>query len=99
MDKLSLKELWKGVPMWTKCVLISVFIITVGLSVGCTSWWKNYPQDNIVEEFIEELIEEKTDIQIDLSPFSPEGEKRWPQKYTFSTNSISKNVKLLEARF
>lgn len=38
---------------------------------SCTLF-KDYPQDNIVEEIAEEVIEAKTGLDIDLSPGTPE---------------------------
>lgn len=68
-----LKDMWRELPMWSKIgLMISLTVLGVSV-VGC-NWkiWKNYPQDNIVEEIIEEVIEGKTGLDIDLSPFSPE---------------------------
>jgi len=31
-----------------------------------------YPEDNVIEEYVEEMIEENTGIDIDLSPLSEE---------------------------
>lgn len=51
-------------------VLLSL-IVGAAMSIGVTSWlW--LPEDNDIEEIAEEVIKNKTGIDIDLSPASPE---------------------------
>lgn len=38
-------------------------------------YWPSYSDDNIVEEKIEEVIKNKTGLNLDLTPSSPEPEK------------------------
>ncbi len=65
--------MWRDLSMWSKFGIIISLTVLTGAIVGC-NWkvWKNYPQDNIVEEIIEEVIESKTGLEIDLSPSTPE---------------------------
>lgn len=35
-------------------------------------WMPNYIDDNVIEESIEEIIQYETDIDIDVTPMSPE---------------------------
>jgi hypothetical protein len=51
---------------------IIIFLIILGVTLPGCSMIKKYPQDNFVEEIIEEAIEQKTGLDIDLSPYSPE---------------------------
>jgi len=51
----------------------AIFLISCLLmTTGCLFKNGAYVPDNIVEEIAEELIEAQLDIDIDLSPFSPE---------------------------
>lgn len=60
-------------------VLISLSLLFCLIS--CT-WWQaaqvtaeiieNVPPDSIIEEWIEDVIEDKTGVDLDLTPFSPE---------------------------
>ena len=50
------------------------FLITFLLLVSCTGlrkWQLDHP-DNFVEEMIEEFIEDKTNFDVDLTPFTGE---------------------------
>ncbi len=50
-----------------------MFSITALSSLsGCTWWEKHYRHDNIVEEIIEDIIEQKTGLDLDLTPTTPE---------------------------
>jgi len=68
-----IRDMWRELSMWSKLGIIISLTVLAGAVVGC-NWkvWKNYPQDNIVEEIIEEVIESKTGLDIDLSPSTPE---------------------------
>lgn len=53
-------------------LILSLLIITVLFFACCLSIWEKYPQDNIIEEIVEDVIEQKTNLDLDLSPYSPE---------------------------
>lgn len=64
-----------------KFILLTAISLTL-TSCGKIEWFKkNYVQDNIVEEIIEEIIESKTALDIDLSPATPEEEKKESLSY------------------
>lgn len=42
------------------------------LLFSCDSWDENYPADNPVEEIAEQIIFQKTGLDLDLSPNTPE---------------------------
>lgn len=50
----------------------TLFLISLLMTSGCNSWLQYYQDDNFIEEAVEEVIEEKTDIPVDLTPWSPE---------------------------
>jgi len=82
-----LKQMWRDLSMWSKLGLIVSLTIFAGVVTGC-NWklWKNYPQDNFVEEIIEDVIEHKTGIDIDLSPFSDEAKKLETKKMEWESS-------------
>ncbi len=55
-----------------KFILIGVFIIASILILGSIYF---FGPDNFIEEKAEEIIEEKTGLDIDLTPNSPESKK------------------------
>ncbi len=59
--------------MVTKMFIVCVFIFLLVIIGGC-SWklWNHYPHDNFLEEMVEGMIKEKTTLDIDLTPSSPE---------------------------
>lgn len=73
MDKLNLIEMWRNLPMFVK-IIVSIILggCVVFLGSCGLEWWKYYPQDNVVEEVVEEVIKDKTGMDIDLTPSSPE---------------------------
>lgn len=67
------KILWGKVPEIVKIFLVVSLIFSVIILGACgTFFWKNYPQDNFVEELIEDMIKEKSGLDLDLSPNSKE---------------------------
>ena len=53
-------------------IYLCAALILGGIS-GCTFLKSyDYPDDNLVEEIVEEVIEDRTGIDVDLSPLSPE---------------------------
>lgn len=73
MAKHKPKEIWKGVPAWAKIGVAVVIFCAVMMIIGCMQdYIHRYPQDNIVEEIAEEVVKNKTGIDIDFSPFTPE---------------------------
>ena len=48
-----------------------VFIATLFVAVGC-SVFQGYRDDNAVEEMVEEVIAQKTGLETDITPSSPE---------------------------
>jgi len=38
-------------------------------------YYPAYKDDNVIEEFVEDVIKDKTSIDVDLTPFSPEDKK------------------------
>ena len=72
--KEILKKMIGEIPMKVRSGLFFMFgAICVGLPwlTSCSAV-KNYPSDNIIEEFVEAVIEDKTGIDIDLTPMSEE---------------------------
>ncbi len=66
-------KMWRELPMWSKIGLVFSFALFATAVAGCNfKFWKNYNEDNIVEEMVEDFIEHKTGIDIDLSPGSEE---------------------------
>lgn len=49
---------------------------------GC-AWPSWLPQDSVPEEIVEEVIKEKTGLDIDLSPYTPE-------KYAYGKENLDK---------
>mgnify|MGYP001578401074 CR=1 FL=1 len=83
MWKIMLKniaELWKELPMWIKILSYCSIVVLVIILGSCGTFWKSYPEDNIIENSIENVIESESGLKIDLSPFSPEDENRWKNK-------------------
>lgn len=71
--KENFSFLWKEVPWFLKVVLNLCLLLFIFFFVhGCASLWRSYPQDNVVEEIAEEVIKQKTGLNLDLTPFSPE---------------------------
>ncbi len=71
------KEIEKlEIPVWMKWVLCLIIptVAFLCLMDGCSYLNKKarLDDDNFIEEAIEHLIEEKTGLDIDLSPKSPE---------------------------
>lgn len=64
-----MKEKWNIVAF-----PLGVFVgVSAWVICACNfSWWKDYPEDNIVEEVVEDIIEHETGVDIDLSPNTPE---------------------------
>lgn len=61
------------IPVWVRVLILLLFSISVFFAfVSCSKFAKYYPQDNVVEEIVEEVIEEKTGVDVDLSPNTPE---------------------------
>lgn len=54
------------IPLWGRALIIGGSIVVVS---GIKHFWKSYPADNVVEEFIEERIEDHIGADIDLTPF------------------------------
>jgi hypothetical protein len=50
----------------------NVTLILCILLCGCSQIWKDYPQDNIIEEIAEAALKDKTGIDVDFSPETPE---------------------------
>lgn len=51
------------------------YIIVLGLTIAILllkNYWPSYKDDNMVEEKIEDVIKDKTGIDADLTPNSPE---------------------------
>lgn len=51
------------------------FLIVFGLILGIMlvkQYWPSYKDENILEEKIEDIIKDKTGIDVDLTPNSPE---------------------------
>lgn len=60
--------------LWFSIFLLGI-MAGLGLLMlcGCSHpWWKNYPEDNIVEEIVEDVIKQEWQLDLDLSPNSPE---------------------------
>ncbi len=76
-----LKEMWRELPMWSKIGLLCSFTI-FALTVGACNmkFWKGYPQDNVIENYVEDVINNELEWKIDLSPNSAEDENRWKEK-------------------
>lgn len=54
-------------------MMIPVIILVAGFLVFTISHtWKNYPQDNAIEEIVEDVIKVETGVDVDLTPQSPE---------------------------
>lgn len=64
---------------WLNNIRSLSLILFFGLCLYSCNSLKNYPQDNFVEEIVEDVIEEKTGLDIDLSPFTPEEKKGFPE--------------------
>lgn len=74
MYKQVLKELWTNSPVKMRYLFFYIF---GALTILAFSFWgcnflKKYPQDNVVEEIVEEMIEQKTGLDLDFSPLTPE---------------------------
>ena len=61
------------IPVWIK------LMIATGIGFGTITtikrYWKNYPDDNPVEEYLESYVESQTGLDIDFTPESPEKNK------------------------
>ena len=67
-----MKEILQDIPLKMKLAMAGALIVLLITIIGCSGFWKNYPQDNIVEEIVEEVIDKETGLDIDLSPFTPD---------------------------
>lgn len=78
MGKLNLrvnkiKNYWESLSLGTRycaCFILGISCASLYFLTSCARI--PYPEDNLVEEILEEVIQEKTGLQIDLSPGSPE---------------------------
>ena len=51
------------------------YLVVFGLIVGIMlvkQYWPSYVEDNVIEERLEDVIKDKTGIETDLTPHSPE---------------------------
>jgi len=70
---MLIKKIWGKIPDMVKLFLVVGLIITVIMVSACgTYFWKNYPQDNVIEEAVEDIIKHKTGLDLDLTPHSKE---------------------------
>lgn len=54
-------------------MMLPIIVIVCGVLIfGAAQVWKQYPQDNVVEEIVEEVIKAETGVDIDLTPDSQE---------------------------
>ena len=62
------------IPKWIYIVLALIVVVMCLCPAACTTINKkfNLEDDHLAEEILESLIEERTNIDIDLSPASPE---------------------------
>ncbi len=68
-----MKKIWEKIPKMVKFWFGAVLLTLAAIILGYTAlMWKNYPHDNIIEEIVEEVIQQKTGLDIDLTPMSPE---------------------------
>lgn len=73
------KKMWKDLTIISKIGLTISFVAFAIAIVGCNlKFWKNYNEDNIIEEMVEDIIEHRTGIDIDLSPQTPETPEATP---------------------
>lgn len=52
--------------------LLSISFFLIMLCISCNRILEKYPQDNFIEEIVENVIKQETNLDLDLSPFSPE---------------------------
>ncbi len=52
-----------------------IVIVAMIVGLGLKTYWPNYEDDNMTEEFIEQCIQEETGMDVDITPFSPEDHK------------------------
>lgn len=67
--KKEFKEIFDETPRWVKILLASLFLGFIALSFYS---WKDYPDDNFIEEAVEEYVEDYTGQELDFTPFSYE---------------------------
>ena len=84
-----LKNIWGKIPEVVRTLLIISIGVSLVFLMACSAVvWKNYPQDNIVEELIEEAIKSKTSLEIDLSPSTPE----WPKNSLLEIQRLDRQM-------
>lgn len=52
----------------------AIIIVAMLVGLGIKTYWPNYEDDNMTEEFIERCIQEETGVDFDITPLSPEEE-------------------------
>jgi len=57
-------------------MIIYIAMVVLGLAGAATRFIPGWQSDNKVEELIEEVIKAKTGYDIDLSPDTPESDKK-----------------------
>lgn len=58
---------------WIKILIVGG---AIAVGVGAKLFWPSLKDDNPIEEVAEKIIEQQTGVDIDLSPSSPESEKK-----------------------
>jgi hypothetical protein len=80
--KEAANEMWGMVPLKARYGMfffLGILVLGALWMTSCTSisgFIKNYPDDNIVEEYTEDIIKDQTGIDIDLTPRTPESPRR-----------------------
>lgn len=57
--------------------LMSIFIVAAAIFIGTCAklFWPSLKDDNVIEEIAEHVIQHKTEVNVDLTPNSPEDKK------------------------
>jgi TRAP-type C4-dicarboxylate transport system permease small subunit len=63
---------WNQVPRWLVYFFVTVLFICGMAFYFASIAISSYKHDNLVEEIVEKLIEKTTELDVDLSPESPE---------------------------
>lgn len=56
----------------SSAIKYAIIIVAMLVGLGIKTYWPNYEDDNMSEEFIERCIQEETGMDIDITPLSPE---------------------------
>lgn len=68
-----LKMIWGKIPEMLRLIFVLSLVVAAIFLLACSAFvWKNIPHDTILEEVIEGVIKEKSGLDLDLTPSSPE---------------------------